>query len=202
MLSKKDKVLRKLKLINAAIKYIKETGKMPSAQEYPYYHAVSLFGSWNTFLEACDQKIRPTNRIDGETLIRQCLILYKKLGRTPFMREFDGYSDTHSHSTVIRLFGSWNKFIEVCGLPLNRERRTVIYKNADLKLSNEVRKPTGKRQMIKGISDTGELKVYNSIAEAAKDNGVTQSAISKSITGNYKMRNGFKWEKYKGDSGD
>ena len=63
--------------------------------------------------------------------------------------------------------------------------------------SREILKNTsggGRRAIIK-ISLEGEvLKEYKSISEAARDNGVHRSSISRALNGVYGVSAGFKWE--------
>lgn len=52
----------------------------------------------------------------------------------------------------------------------------------------------GRRSVIKISLDGEVLKEYKSISEAARDNGVHRSSISRALNGVYGVSAGFKWE--------
>lgn len=87
----------------------------------------------------------------------------------------------------------------------NETRRKMSLWQIGKKLSEETKRKiskscTGKickgRSCIKLSIDNVELAEYSRIIDAAKDNNISQSAISMAISGKKKTAGGYKW-KYK-----
>lgn len=77
------------------------------------------FGSWNNLLEAAGLRLN-IPRCTDEELIAQAQMMAKELGRAPKKKEFIIDSRTASAETVLRRFGSWNRFLSIAELKPNR----------------------------------------------------------------------------------
>lgn len=80
---------KKQTLIRLAGKYVRETGKIPTFAMFKKSNlVVYYFGSWDNFLKACGLDFNVSVSIKKANLIKQCLALADKLGRTPYAKEF------------------------------------------------------------------------------------------------------------------
>lgn len=77
----------------------------------------------------------------------------------------------------------------------NETRRKMSLWQIGKKLSEETKRKISK-SCIKLSIDNVELAEYSRIIDAAKDNNISQSAISMAISGKKKTAGGYKW-KYK-----
>ena len=118
----------KEELISQVQMLARELGRTPTSVEFEddsrtvsAMTAIKLFGSWNEFLKVAGLEVNTKTDYTKEELIRQVLMLAEELGRTPTTNEFKQDSRTASVSTVIKLFGSWNEFLEAAGLGVNRK---------------------------------------------------------------------------------
>ncbi len=62
-------------------------------------------------------------KITNEELIAQVQMLASELGKTPGAKDFNADPRTASAQTASSRFGSWNKFLEVAGLKVNRVKK-------------------------------------------------------------------------------
>ena len=121
------------KLIAQVQMLAEELGKVPSSTEFNKdprtpnaTTAISHFGSWNKFLEAAGLEVnrRMCNTVTDQKLIAQVQMLAEELGKVPSSTEFNRDPRTAGVTTVIRNFGSWNKFLEAAGLKVNQRNIT------------------------------------------------------------------------------
>ena len=117
-------------LIGQLLMLAEELGRAPTAKEFKEDSRTAnvgtvtkLFGSWNEFLEAAGLEINLKIGYTKQELIEQLLMLTEELGKAPTSIEFNSDSRMANVSTVKRLFGSWNKFVEVARLKPNRVRK-------------------------------------------------------------------------------
>jgi hypothetical protein len=83
----------------------KNRGSVPANNKFRYgKQAVSLFGSWNAFLEAANLPTRKAE-YSKEYLIKEYLKLKKSLNRKPLTSEYRYYA------TVKYKWGSWRAFL-------------------------------------------------------------------------------------------
>lgn len=136
-LSIEQKELRRAQFKKLALDFYKETGKSPRIADISNANNIlQVYRTWNDFLKDCGLPVNRTIGIERETLINQCKTLAEKLGRPPTVSEFTRDKDTHCEHTVVKLFGSWNNFIQESDLKFTRvtgtERDDLIQRVLEL----------------------------------------------------------------------
>ncbi len=122
-LSPEAKEAKRQKLKEEAIKFAQEHGRSPTVSDMRFNAVLALYPSWNDFLADCGLKINRQRDISKEKLIKQCQQLAAELGKTPTIDDFNKHDKTPCDYTVRKHFGSWNKFLKECGLPLNQAKK-------------------------------------------------------------------------------
>lgn len=114
-------------LLNRLRKFNCEKGYPPGMRDFinnpenPGFNLyIKRFGSWNKALEMAGlnighRKVRHTR----ELAIDAIKLFYKENERVPEARDFINNPKYPSSNTIIRIFGSWNKAIEIVGLKAN-----------------------------------------------------------------------------------
>lgn len=116
-----QKIYTEEKLYNELIKDIQELtqliGYVPTKNRYKKsVLAISLFGKWTNFLSHADLSIRIPERVTNKSLIKDIILLQKKLDRIP------NYRDFHRATLAVNRFGSWNDFLKAANIKSKNNR--------------------------------------------------------------------------------
>lgn len=112
--------------------FANELGKTPSLQDYrnkkikPSPATIfSVFGSWDKALIAAgfDKHVYKSK----EDLLNYLVEYYNTHGEAPSTRKFDAITNYPNSVTYKRNFGSWNKALELAGLPIKQRKPKIPY---------------------------------------------------------------------------
>jgi hypothetical protein len=83
---------------------------------------IKLFGTWNKALSVAGMKVNHSNnKVTKTQALQELKHIAKLLGHAPITTEFDKHANMHS-TTVINLFGTWNKGLKAADLVPSRIR--------------------------------------------------------------------------------
>ncbi len=119
----KEKIYSKEECKEAILSFYKETGKIPSKEDFyglkiNSYHIKKVFSSWNSAIEFSGLHSR-NNIYNNEKLLEFIKSFYIAENRVPQARDFISNSNYPSSATYQDRFGSWNKAVELAGFSPN-----------------------------------------------------------------------------------
>ena len=129
-LFQEQETITKEDLLNNYIRVKDALGRQPTITDinqngdYTAHYYLQAFGTWNKFLESVGE----IGNLNKEILTKTYFEVKEKIGHPPTLKEI-GIHCTFSAANYMRLFGTWNKFLESVGEVgnLNKEILTKTY---------------------------------------------------------------------------
>lgn len=143
-----SELLNDLKRVAGLLKKEKVTTK--EYKEHGNYHPATFmrrFGGWNDALEKAGLKIGLHRTIEIEELFDNLEIVWRSLGRQPFVNEMKKPLSKFNHATYQRRFGSW----------LNTCKEFIKYKEGDIEFIKVAKSNNTARN--RNINEKDRLKV-------------------------------------------
>lgn len=96
----------------------KEDLRLSKGSKYSINAYKRAFGGFNKALMAAGITPNQHRGLTKEDYLADLQRIYKLLGHTPSMKEFDKHSKTNSWRTVYNVFGTWTKALLAAGIPI------------------------------------------------------------------------------------
>jgi hypothetical protein len=118
----KQQVITELKRVANLVGYTPKALEFDKHASVSYATVTNLFGSWNGGLKAAGLDVLRVMGLTKQQMVSELKRVAKKIGHPPTVVEFCTHADMHA-STVINVFGSWNKALRSAGLPTARRSK-------------------------------------------------------------------------------
>lgn len=149
--------------------YARKNNRTPQQKHIPICHTVykRIFGSWNNALR--EAGLVPYSNKNDQELLEELKRVSKELGKVPTVTEC--HQIKLNVSRYQKRFGSWNKALELAGLPVKNSRRRGITTEQYVDLLKEYTTKLGRvpssKEIQEGRAIINRFGSWNKALEAA-----------------------------------